>query len=181
MQEANRDLGKVGNKKNWLYVKDAIASKVIEEYYLNEDGISLQDLSASSEYDLKYKILKTYEYVAFYPFKLKVDIDRFGFIAKREEADNNNIYIVFRGTRERAEWFSNTQFKQVNFLETEENPDGIAGCGKISLGFSKMYADFRSGLFQDNATINNISNLVNKKAIEFLEEIGNFNLQEQTI
>ena len=81
---------------------------------------------------------------------LDVDINRFGFIAEREEGERKIIFVVFRGTREPAEWFSNAQFKQVEFLKTEEdnpngnkNPKGIEGYGKISLGFNKMYTYFR--------------------------------------
>lgn len=98
--------------------------------------------------------MKTYEFVSFYPFKKeKVDIDRFGFIAERKFGDKKLIFIVFRGTRESSEWFNNSQFRQVEFLETRQEP-GIKDCGSISQGFNKMYTEFRPGILNDWTVIN---------------------------
>lgn len=144
--ERNRDLkGIPGKSRCWIYVKKNIVNSTVDKYYvLSDDQLEVSDKEKyfpDSDY-YKYEILKTYEFESYYPHKLKVDIDRFGFIAKRDD----NIFIVFRGTREPSEWFNNTQFQQINFLEVKENHRGYKDCGQISMGFNKMYTEFRPGL-----------------------------------
>lgn len=133
------------SRKCWIYVKKEITNSVIWEYDLLSDNqykISQENNEFPDKDYFSYKILKTYEFESYYPHKLKVDIDRFGFIAKRDD----NIFIVFRGTREPSEWFNNAQFQQINFLKSEKNPNGYKDCGQVSMGFNKMYTEFRPGL-----------------------------------
>ena len=118
--EEDRKLKNVQTKNNWIYAEKEISKTTLSKYtLLNEEDLNNKSLLAqfpdSSYY--KYKILKTYEYVAYYPVRLDVDIDRFGFIAERQEGDKKVIFVVFRGTRELAEWFSNAQFKQVDLTD----------------------------------------------------------------
>ena len=52
----------------------------------------------------------------------------FGFIAKRED----DIFVVFRGTREKQEWYRNFDFGQREFL-------GRKNLGLVSKGFQTIY------------------------------------------
>jgi hypothetical protein len=61
---------------------------------------------------------------------LEVETVPFGFIAQQSET--NNIFIVFRGTRESSEWLDDVQFKQVTFLSQ-------TNLGSVSSGFNKIY------------------------------------------
>lgn len=148
--EKDRKLARIDLAKNntWIYAKKEIGHSTIKEYHLlTESDVKDDNLISQfsdNEY-YKYKIIKTYEYTTYYPTKLEVDINRFGFIAERQESDQKISFVVFRGTRELGEWFSNTQFKQVSLLRTDNNPHGLKGYGKISLGFNKIYTGFRPG------------------------------------
>ena len=135
----------------------------------------------SDENYYKYKIIKTYEYKSYYPTKLDVDIDRFGFVAKRKEGDKNIVFVVFRGTRELGEWFNNSQFKQVNFLEMEEYSDGVKDYGKVSLGFNKMYTGFRPGVLIDYDNINDILRRGDTFIRGILEKIDNIEIKHKSI
>ncbi|MEM9273880.1 MAG: lipase family protein [Cyanobacteria bacterium P01_F01_bin.143] len=146
------------NNNSWIYTSKEINNSTIQEYtLLTESDVNNQDSQFPDEQYYKYKILKTYEHLAYYPTKLDIDIDRFGFIAERKEGNKIIVFLVFRGTRELGEWFNNAQFKQVDFLAREEDDDGIEGYGKISLGFNKMYTGFRPGIFIDYGVLNAIS------------------------
>lgn len=59
----------------------------------------------------------------------------FGFIARRTIEDGKpGVFVVFRGTRERPEWFNNFQFRfnQKPFMDNEN-------LGQVSRGFNKIY------------------------------------------
>lgn len=154
--EENRSLQEA-SETSWLYTGKVIAESTLREYWLFSNKVAAQEKTQQEFPDekfFKYKILKTYEFVSFYPFKKKkVNIDRFGFIAERTVGNKKLIFIVFRGTRELSEWFNNSQFRQVRFLETAQQA-GIENCGKISQGFNKMYTEFRPGILNDWGAIN---------------------------
>ena len=182
--EEDRQLKDIKFSNSWIYAEKKITETVLEKYTLlseedsNDENVTNQ-FSDDSYY--KYKVLKTYEYVSYYPTTFDVDIDRFGFIAERQQGEGKIIFVVFRGTRELAEWFSNVQFKQVNFLSTESNQKGIQGFGKISLGFNKIYTLFRPGILIERSFINKIFRSLDAKARNILEKIDNFNIKEQSI
>ncbi|MBW4622712.1 MAG: lipase family protein [Cyanosarcina radialis HA8281-LM2] len=193
--EANRRLENIEFNNNWIYAKKEIESSPLTEYYLlNEEDLKNENIASKfpdSDY-YKYKILKTYEYTSYYPInyflnKKIVDIDRFGFIAERQERKDKFVFVIFRGTLEPAEWFSNAQFKQLNFLtrtvlelkktENKETED----FGKISLGFNKMYTDFRPGIIIGDNYINKISIKIDSVIRQFLWKKSKFKLKNQSI
>ena len=77
---------------------------------------------------IKYSLLSTFRFTGFW--NLLMETVPFGFIVKREDEDS--IFIVFRGTRERQEWWSNFDFKQREFLSKPE-------LGFVSKGFQTIY------------------------------------------
>jgi triacylglycerol lipase len=81
--------------------------------------------SGSVEYDLLSVLWFTE--VSF----LKTETVPFGFIVRRDIGVKTGIFIVFRGTREKAEWISNFQAEQALFL-------GESDLGKVSFGFHKI-------------------------------------------
>ncbi len=184
--EKDRELIGIEPRKNnpWIYANKKISNSTIKEYHLLTES-DVEDNNLISQFTddeyYKYKVLKTYEYLAYYPAKLDVDIDRFGFIAERQEGDNKIVFIVFRGTRELGEWFNNAQFKQVNFLEMDDYSDGIEGYGKISLGFNKMYTGFRPGIFIDYDNLNEISRRSDAFFRRILERIDNVKIKYKSI
>ncbi len=189
--EEDRKLKGIKSKNSWIYTEKKINKTTLEEYtLLNEKESSDENVAnqfSDNDY-YKYKIIKTYEYVSYCPINLDVDIDRFGFIAERKEGDRKIIFIVFRGTREPTEWFSNAQFKQVEFLKTEEdnpngnkNPQGIEGYGKISLGFNKMYTNFRPGIFIEKIFLNRIFRSIDGRVRKLLKKIDDFDIEQKSI
>jgi hypothetical protein len=72
----------------------------------------------------------------------------FGFIAKSE----NKIYIVFRGTREAAEWFNNFRPVPKPFLPEEE----LGNLGEVRNGFNLIYTSKREGIDLDTILRQNI-------------------------
>ena len=162
-------------ENSWLYADKTITKSTLKEYNLFSNESAVLDATRQQFPDekfYKYKILKTYEFVSFYPFREeKVDIDRFGFIAEREVDDKKLIFIVFRGTRELSEWFNNSQFRQVKFLQTDKKP-GIEGCGSISQGFNKMYTEFRPGILNKWAGINNLFRNFDRMVRDYFRENG---------
>lgn len=78
---------------------------------------------------LKYTLLSTFRFTGFW--NLFMETVTFGFIAKRE--DENSLFIVFRGTREKQEWWRNFDFGQREFL-------GKTDLGFVSKGFQIMYS-----------------------------------------
>lgn len=177
--EDNRTL-EDASENSWLYVDKKIAESTIKEYTILDDATSRQETTKQNFPDdnfFKYKILKTYEFLSFYPFsKRKVDIDRFGFIAEREVEGKKLIFILFRGTREPSEWFNNAQFRQVGFLEVEGKSDrkrpGLKDCGKISQGFNKMYTEFRPGILNQWGGLNSLLRNFDALVRAYLREKG---------
>lgn len=166
--EEDRNLLGINRRNHRIYVDRQITSGVINEYFVsnNIDIENSDDENFPDDKYIKYEVLKTYEFLSYYPFrKQKIDIDRFGFIVEREEVKDGKlqgeklVFIVFRGTRELAEWFNNSQFRQVDFLESDKKDDqayitGIPGYGKVSQGFNKMYTEFRPGILNKFPGIN---------------------------
>ncbi|WP_163695611.1 lipase family protein [Adonisia turfae] len=57
----------------------------------------------------------------------------FGFIAERElEGGTHGLFLVFRGTRENAEWFNNFRVGPLTFLENDQY-------GQVRNGFYRIY------------------------------------------
>jgi hypothetical protein len=183
--EEGREIRGVNSKNSFIYTSNRIETSVIDKYFLSEKSLNSEELQEKfpDESYYEYKILKTYEYVSFYPFKLEVELDRFGFIAERKEGDKTIIFVVFRGTREIAEWFSNAQFKQIPFLATEDEPEGIHNqdLGKISLGFNKMYTEFRPGIFMEHESVNKISRTIDDGIQQTLKKLEKLKTTKESI
>ncbi len=92
----------------------------------------------------------------------------FGFIA-RSNSDQNKIFVVFRGTRESAEWINNFRPIQKTFLDDEK-------LGQVRNGFNLMYTSKRTGVDLDKLLPNQRKN---RAKIE--ETITNFFSDEQNI
>ncbi|MEL7011321.1 MAG: lipase family protein [Cyanobacteria bacterium J06588_4] len=69
-----------------------------------------QDAPTQDELSLKYSILSVFKFTGFW--NTFMETVPFGFIAKR----GDDIFIVFRGTREKQEWYRNFDFGQREFL-----------------------------------------------------------------
>ena len=184
--EEGRKLEGIKSNNNLIYAEKKTNKATLERYALLNDEESKQEnvinqFSGNKYY--KYKILKTYEYVSYYPTRFDVDIDRFGFIAERQKEDKKMIFVVFRGTRELSEWFSNAQFKQVNFLQINPKPypNDLEDFGQISLGFNKMYTEFRPGILIERNFINKIFSSFDGKVRKILEKIDKFKIKKQSI
>ncbi|PSB17789.1 hypothetical protein C7B61_21865 [filamentous cyanobacterium CCP1] len=65
----------------------------------------------------------------------------FGYIARSQEQPNE-IFVVFRGTREAAEWFNNFRPVQKHFLHNKQ--DVYDDLGLVRNGFELMYTAQRS-------------------------------------
>lgn len=178
--EEGRKIKGVSSNYSFIYTSNKIEECVIDQYFLSETELDSNDQELRDKFSdgyFQYKILKTYEYTSYYPLKLDVQIDRFGFIAERKNGKEKIIFVVFRGTRELAEWFNNAQFQQVPFLKTQKHPEGIhkqnidKDLGKISLGFNKMYTEFRPGILMNNESINKISVKFDTTIRELLEKV----------
>jgi hypothetical protein len=72
---------------------------------------------------------------------LVVDDQLFGFVA-RSQTNPNEIFVVFRGTREPAEWFNN--FKPIPQIFLEED-DKFGKLGEVRNGFNKIYTERNHG------------------------------------
>jgi hypothetical protein len=156
-----------------LYTSPKICSDRIDDYFIEQNTQKVTFISeAKKTYgeDLfQYRILATYNYLA-YSFRGRSilptplpDVDNFGFIAERITKDHERIiFVIFRGTREPEEWFVNFQFKQKRFLmkKDEDNQDNYPQ--KISLGFNKIYTDYRPGLLQGEKIINSYSRYIDE-------------------
>lgn len=59
----------------------------------------------------------------------------FGFVARKQDWNTNDIYVAFRGTEEINEWYADFAFPQVNL-----------GWGSIELGFWTIYKQFQEAL-----------------------------------
>jgi hypothetical protein len=65
-----------------------------------------------------------------------VDDQLFGFVA-RSHTNPNEIFVVFRGTREPAEWIDNIRAVPHRFLENERFGD----LGEVRNGFNRIYSE----------------------------------------
>ncbi len=88
---------------------------------------------------VEYKILALFKFTEYksiiFPERLPFFSETvpFGFIAERQlENGVPGIFIVFRGTLTKAEWYFNSQFKQTYFM-------GNSDLGLVSSGFNKIY------------------------------------------
>ena len=96
----------------------------LKDSYLS---INSQDLNQA----LQYKILAKFEFTELKLFSSK--IVPFGFIAQREfENGTTGIFIVFRGTATKSEWYQNARAKQIDFL-------GDENLGRVTKGFNTIY------------------------------------------
>jgi hypothetical protein len=121
LQLANYQFECYAEQKDWL-VGDT--HKLIGSKAFDFDPRTRLTSSSPIEYDLLASFWFTE--VDF----LKVETVPFGFIAQQPET--NHIFIVFRGTRESAEWLDDLQFKQVDFLHDPT-------FGRVSNGFHQIY------------------------------------------
>lgn len=106
---------------------------------LGKDGIHELD-HANNTHRTYYKILATFSYTGYW-VGISDDVP-FGFIVKQEledQPDSPNLYVVFRGTRDEPEWFSNFQYAQVPFLTGTLATTLTSDWGYVSRGFNKMY------------------------------------------
>ncbi|NEQ55211.1 MAG: lipase family protein [Leptolyngbya sp. SIO3F4] len=150
-----------------LCVSSQVSQDRIDKYIIvqNEDSLeshaSIEQILGKGYYT--YEILASYNYLAYLVgLPPRPDVDKFGFIAKRSKEDGSSlIFIIFRGTREPEEWFNNFQFKQIPFLM--RSPSDTADVS-ISLGFNKIYTDYRPGIFMNQEGINQTSRSLDEKA-----------------
>lgn len=178
--EEGKTLEGIGSNKSWIYASNDISNSTLKDYMLFNDGDNeMKNYSDDDFY--KYEILKTYEFVSYYPHRMDVDIDRFGFIARRKVEGKNLIFIIFRGTREPSEWFNNAQFGQIDFLTTDSNKTGFPKIGKISRGFNKMYTSFRPGLWVANDQLNSASQMISKRIRDLIQKNNGFNIEEVSL
>ena len=100
-----------------------------------EDAIEdIKDFLNSDVLDIWRKIPKSMDIdKKFHIPRLGMRDQVFGFIAERKLEDGTNaIFLVFRGTRENAEWFNNFRVGPLTFLENED-------CGQVRNGFYRIY------------------------------------------
>lgn len=121
---------------------------------------------------IPYKVLAVFTYLA---FNLNLppipEVDRFGLILERDPAKTQgnsvtgqkDLYLIFRGTMEPAEWFNDFQYKQIPFLMPDEH---FLGLGEICLGFNKIYTDYRPGIAMDKTGLNRFSRWIDEEVRE---------------
>jgi hypothetical protein len=85
-----------------------------------------------------------------------VDEQLFGFVA-RSKSNSNEIFVVFRGTREPGEWINNLRAVPHKFLDNEEFGD----LGEVRNGFNRIYSE---------------KNDINSKASELFQKFNLFNV-----
>jgi triacylglycerol lipase len=85
-----------------------------------------------------------------------VDEQLFGFVA-RTKSNSNEIFVVFRGTREPGEWINNLRAVPHKFLDNEEFGD----LGEVRNGFNRIYSE---------------KNDINSKASELFQKFNLFNV-----
>ena len=169
------------HQDTFLCVDSRISSARINEYFIEQND----ELTESSELFLRnhyangfvrYRVLAVYNYLAYSfvgnnlknPFAKAIpipDVDRFGFIVERVGEDNEkHVFVIFRGTREDEEWFVNLQFKQKNCLMTKEGDAEPANPLQTSLGFNKVYTDYRPGLLTGEKELNSLSRFFDERS-----------------
>ena len=151
-----RDDRSLLSENSTLYTSSSINKSRIDKYRIKhidqnqevEDQIKVE----LGEQFYKYQILTIFTRVA-YEYEVnsrqiyppKPNVDKFGFIARRElENGKSLIFIVFRGTREWTEWLKNIQLRQIPFLK--RSPEYTSEV-EISMGFNQIYTDYRPGTF----------------------------------
>jgi hypothetical protein len=92
-----------------------------------------------------------------------VDDQLFGFVS-RSKNNSNEIFVVFRGTREPGEWINNLRAVPHRFLENERFGD----LGEVRNGFNRIYSeknDVTSRLSESfqNFNLFNLLGLVNER------------------
>ena len=150
-----------------LCVSSQVSHDRINKYIIvqNENGIeSHTEIEKTlGEGYYTYEILASYTYLAYLVgWPPRPDVDKFGFIARRVKEDGSSlVFIIFRGTREPEEWFNNFQFKQIPFLM--RSPSDTSDV-EISLGFNKIYTDYRPGILMDREGVNRRSRELDEQA-----------------
>jgi hypothetical protein len=84
-----------------------------------------------------------------------VDDQLFGFVA-RSQTNPDEIFVVFRGTREPGEWINNLRAVPHRFLENE----GFGDLGEVRNGFNRIYSE---------------KNDVNSKIYDLFQKLNFFN------
>lgn len=77
----------------------------------------------------------------------------FGFIAQHESKESTDIFLVFRGTRENAEWFNNVRVGPLPFLEDDESKEAEPRFGRVRNGFYRIYNEKQGDLDTIRTTI----------------------------
>jgi hypothetical protein len=85
-----------------------------------------------------------------------VDEQLFGFVS-RSKSNSNEIFVVFRGTREPEEWINNLRAVPHRFLENER----FGNLGEVRNGFKRIYSE---------------KNDVNSRLSEFIQNSNLFDL-----
>ncbi|MFW9261677.1 lipase family protein [Nostoc sp. CALU 546] len=117
------------NKKPWL--PEATKKLVGSTAFVT----NVQDLDQNNfQGKVEYEILDILKFTGFW--WTQPETVPFGFIAKRlpnpPQGTNEEIFVVFRGTREWQEWYRNFDFAQDIFL-------GKENLGQVSKGFHVIY------------------------------------------
>ncbi len=84
-----------------------------------------------------------------------VDEQLFGFVS-RSTIDSDEIFVVFRGTREQTEWINNLRAVPQQFLKNE----GFDDLGEVRNGFNRIYSE---------------RNDVHSQGSEFFKKLNKFN------
>ncbi|WP_228036039.1 hypothetical protein [Microcystis sp. LEGE 00066] len=139
--------------KSGLYLKtdSLINQKRLKEYQISE----VQTVESRKK---EYEILDTFCYTSFHLWPPFIDFfnhntSRFGFIAKdcSEKKASKNLYLIFRGTREAAEWMNNLQPHQIGVLtrnkDRSEWNKSLLTRERVHWGFHKIYSSFHPGPF----------------------------------
>lgn len=148
---------------SYIYAENSNKQRIDRYYILSRDEIA--------DYKDKpnlYEVLDIFHYTSYNFTKIipeiyRPNLSRFGFIAKR----GNQIFVVFRGTREGEEWFNNSQPHQINFFQCQPKFDHtlFADPGsydvktsdiRVHWGFHKIYSDYRPGPFLKYPILNAI-------------------------
>lgn len=96
----------------------------------------VQNLDAPNPGQVEYDLLAIFKFTEVTALLFRETVP-FGFIAQRPLEDGTiGIFVVFRGTREAAEWIDNFNADQFFFLNDQN-------LGKVSHGFKKIYSEVR--------------------------------------
>lgn len=144
-----------------------------DHFWLKHAKGNQEDTNSSSIKDaIHYKVLAVFTYLAFNLGLPPVpEVDRFGLILERDstaKASNSStsspktkeLYMIFRGTMEPAEWFNDFQFKQIPYLTPDKH---FSGLGEVCLGFNKIYTDYRPGVAMNKTVLNKFSRWIDEE------------------